>query len=148
MIYAPGRVSESSVYPSERQARHALYAAVAHQVLAQVPISGLDWSGRPFPIEDARMSVLTHVEYGDRLVGFGGIASYEPGNKVVFGLMNGEPFAVNLDDQPDDTLARQILTERLGGMMLADSPERHSQELTEHHPRELESGEGDTARRG
>ncbi|MEU9887973.1 hypothetical protein [Sphaerisporangium sp. NPDC051011] len=113
VIYAPGRASESTVYATERAARRALYAIVAHEVLATIPWWANDDDAS---LDDEAVSVLVHVvaRNSERVVGFGGITSYYTGNRVVFGLIGSEPFAVNLEGQDDDGQAREILAERLG----------------------------------
>ncbi|MFD8564850.1 hypothetical protein ACFV1N_46935 [Streptosporangium canum] len=140
LIYAPGRASESLVYPSEQQARWALYALVAHEALAEMPFDGRDAAGEYLPPEEVGISALTHVDLDGRLIGFGAITSYLPGNQVVFGLMNGEPFAVNLDNQTDDSLARRILAERLGGTMPMDLQARRAEIESRHSALESDDG--------
>jgi len=115
LIYAPGRASESTIYPTEEAARAALYACVAFDVLNGIPFDGTgDWER---VAEQWRLSCLVHLDDGGRVVAFGAVTSYYPGNHVVAGLAGARPFAVSLDDQGEEA-ARQLLAARLG---LADA---------------------------
>jgi len=138
VIYAPGRSSQSLVYPTEQQARWALHALVIHDVLGEMPFN-CEYLHRYFPPEQLKITALTHVERDGQVVGYGCITSYLPGNWVVCGLMNDEPFAVNLDGQDDDGQARRILADRLGGALPLDLRARRAE--IENRPPESELGD-------